>query len=411
MNKSHDEPIREPLGSVADLCSLRRKSGTDPLALCEGETVACLLTAPGRGAVATIWLKGHKAIEFVDQFFRARSGRPLSAATHHRIVYGHWQHENGSEDVVVVRSTEDSVEIHSHGGTIAPQLVLAALCEAGAMQIEPQQAFQILHANPWQAAAISAATHASTLRAADRLLANTDGRLVRAIAEVCEIIGVHACRTDAIKRLTALADSYAFGLRLVRGWQIAIAGRPNVGKSSLINRLLGYQRSIVFDQPGTTRDVLIEATAIAGWPVRICDTAGLRWAEGEIERMGVARSKDTIDSADLTIWVSDLSQPWTEIDQQSLDTFPNVLHVCNKSDLSAAKDSRPPGLRVSLLCDPDIDAVLAAADQSLFSNLPPADAPILVQPWQLQTVRTALNCLAIGDPSAAEQLLRTPLLV
>ncbi len=406
---------QEPRGSVADLCSLRRKSGTDPLSSRfsdghEAETVAALLTAPGRGAVATIWLHGPNAIEVVDQFFRARSGRPLCNAPLHRIVYGHWQHEQGSEDVVVVRTDDSSVEIHSHGGTIAPQLVLAAICKVGVTQVTSQRALQLQHTNPWQAAAIAAASQALTLRAADRLLANADGRLVCAVTEVCAMIGDQSQLATARKRLTELADSYAFGSRLVSGWQIAIAGRPNVGKSSLINRLLGYERSIVFDQPGTTRDVLFETTAIAGWPIRICDTAGLRLAEGEIERIGVARAKEAIDSADLTIWVSDLSQPWTEIDQQSLDTIPNVLHVCNKSDLSAAPDARPQGLRVSLLCDPNVDAVLAAIEERLFLNLPPA-APILVQPWQLQTVLAALDRLASSDPSGAQHLLRTPLLV
>jgi tRNA modification GTPase len=371
-------------------------------------TFAALLTVPGRGAIATIWISGPRAVDAVDRFFLARSGQPVARQPLRQVALGTWHHDRGTEDVIVLRTAADCVEVHTHGGTLAPQSVLAALQSADVHPVSPQAALRAQTGSFWEAESLAAATQAFTLTALDRLLANADGRLARTIDEICQWLGVDSRLSDAAEHLTGLEKSFAFGARLVSGWQITIAGPPNVGKSSLINRLLGYQRSIVFDLPGTTRDVVAETTAVAGWPVRLCDTAGIHSTGDAIERLGVGRAQAAIESADLVIWVSDLSQPWSREQERTLSGIPNVLHVANKADLNDDSGDRLADLRVSLLLDETIEPILAAIENRLFANLPDDSQPFLATPSQAAVVRRALTLIGSGEPAAAGGLLQHP---
>lgn len=376
---------------------------SDPI----GKTVnvACQITSPGRGAIATVWVHGPDAVAAVDQFFRAQSGRKLRDTPVERVVYGTWRHAVGPEDVVVVRLNDESVEVHSHGGSVAPRSILDNLAGCGFGEIGQTDVLRRIHGNPWQASAVESAETALTLSAANRLLLNADGRLARAVEELAEMIADPLRDEESAERLSSLRATFGFGQRLIHGWHIAIAGRPNVGKSSLINRLVGFSRSIVFDQPGTTRDVVEQCTAVAGWPVKLCDTAGLREHGDPIEQVGIASAKLAIEQADLTIWVSDLSQPWTAEDQQAIDAIGNLLLVHNKSDLPRAPGARPEGLIVSLINDPSIETVLRAIELRLFATLPSKESPFLVQPWQTEVLAKVQHLLSVGERASALQLL------
>ncbi len=122
------------------------------------------------------------------------------------------------------------------------------------------------------------------------------------------------------------------GLHLTKPWQIVIAGPPNVGKSSLLNAFVGYQRAIVFDQPGTTRDVVTAATAIDGWPVQVSDTAGLRSSADPLETAGADSAAQQARAADCLLLVFDASQHWTAGNQQLIDAWPQAVVVGNKCD-------------------------------------------------------------------------------
>jgi tRNA modification GTPase len=138
------------------------------------------------------------------------------------------------------------------------------------------------------------------------LLDQRSGALAREIALIKQELtwGENDAAQERLGKLSARAE---LGIHLTQPWQVAIAGRPNVGKSSLINALVGYQRAIVFDQPGTTRDVLTAETAIDGWPVQLTDAAGLREADDALEAEGVRRARRQLQNADLILWVLDAS--------------------------------------------------------------------------------------------------------
>src|SRR5262249_26206167 len=140
-----------------------------------------------------------------------------------------------------------------------------------------------------------------------------------------------------LDKLLALAP---VGLHLAQPWRLVVAGPPNVGKSSLVNALVGFERAIVFDQPGTTRDVVTALTAFSGLPVELCDTAGLRNTDDSLEAAGVARAQEQAAAADLVLLVLDVSQPWMADQRELVDTWPRAIVVLNKADLVDANQPR-----------------------------------------------------------------------
>ena len=139
--------------------------------------------------------------------------------------------------------------------------------------------------------------------------------------------------SSARQRIEALLAREKLGRHLTRPWSVVLAGRTNVGKSSLMNALAGYGRAIVHPAPGTTRDAVAMATAIDGWPVELCDTAGLRAADDAVERAGIERARERLAQADLVILVADRSVPWSAEDQTLADQWPAAVVVHNKCDL------------------------------------------------------------------------------
>ena len=183
-----------------------------------------------------------------------------------------------------------------------------------------------------------------------------------------------------------------------------IAGRPNVGKSSLINALLGYQRSIVYDQPGTTRDVVTATTAIDGWPVQLIDTAGLRDSADTIEAEGVKRARDQMSSADLLLQVSDLSQPWQE--PAAYDEPPPRLWIHNKADLPRHDGlPRPDGLEVSAEKGMGLASLIELVSRNLVPLPPDPGEAVPFLPQQITALRAARHLLDTRQTAAAAKQL------
>ena len=198
------------------------------------------------------------------------------------------------------------------------------------------------------AAARLALAEARTTRAAAILLDQYRGALRRAVEQIEASLQAGA-KDAARQQVEALLAHAATGLHLTRPWQVVVAGRPNVGKSSLVNAIAGYQRAIVHSTPGTTRDIVGVQTAMDGWPVEISDTAGLRESGEEIEQAGIDLARQKILAADLVVLVFDNSLPWSEQDQALVESYPAALRVYNKSDLPRAHGARPPGMELSAM--------------------------------------------------------------
>jgi tRNA modification GTPase len=371
-------------------------------------TRAALLTPAGRGAVASVVVHGPNSQSIVESQFRSASGRGIAEEPLNRILYGAWS--TTGEDVIVARRGEARVEIHCHGGAAASRSILDALAAAGC-QIESWQEFiRADEPTPIRAAARIALAAATTERTAAILLDQYQGALDAAIE--CAIRELQQGDTEpALERLRELLCWADFGAHLTFPWRVVIAGPPNVGKSTLINALVGYDRAIVFDQPGTTRDVVTAQTAIHGWPVELADTAGLRSATDPLEAAGVERAYAQLRTADLAILVFDVTQPWTGDLQQLAIEWPNSLVVHNKADLlptydpiAASPPDRPLGVLASAKSGWNVPALLDAIVKRLVPQVPSPAAPI---PFAIEHSAALRNALDHAERGHIEQAVAT----
>ncbi|HEV7226427.1 MAG TPA: GTPase, partial [Pirellulales bacterium] len=224
------------------------------------------------------------------------------------------------------------------------------------------------------------------------------------LLELGDASSLAAARTS----LDALQSRVPLGRHLTEPFRVALAGRPNVGKSSLINALVGYRRSIVSDQPGATRDIVTAVTALAGWPVEIADTAGLRATDDSLERAGVRRAEQTLDEADARVLVFDASARWSNDDQALVDAWPDALTVHNKIDLPrAAGPTRPAGIDTSTITRAGIDKLADALISRLAPNPPPPGAPASFHASHFEALAEAGQCLSRGDLPGASTALRS----
>jgi tRNA modification GTPase len=361
-----------------------------------------LMTAPGRGAIAVVKVRGPAAKTAIAENFRSR--RRVTSLPLGGHAWGHWLHEDGFEEIIVVRTGEHEFEICTHGGVLASDSVCRQLAERGFQRIDWRRAV-VGSAFDWRGSAETALVEAWTLKAANFLLHNTTALP----AEIDRVVASleHGQSDEAESTLSQLLRSCPLGWRLRRGWTIVIAGRSNVGKSTLLNRLLGYDRSIVVDRPGTTRDVVREVAAIDGWPVRLADTAGMRATANSLERRGIQRGRGAAESADLVILVSDLSTPWTRLDEELFRSFPGALLLHNKWDLAVGETARPPGLHVCLRENESVEQVVNAIAARLFANLPALRA-VLTDLEQMERCEAARSCVRQGATTRAIQELRRP---
>lgn len=349
-------------------------------------------------------VEGAGAVEAVDAHFRSVAGRPIAEIPVDRPVLGRFGGEP-AEEVVAHRCADGSVELNCHGGLAAADMVARLLVDQGCRPCDWRDWANRHHDDPIQAEARLALAGARTERAATILLEQFNGALRREIDAIGRLI--ETCRTDeAAARIDALLARAAVGRHLTRPWRVVLAGRPNVGKSSLINALIGYQRAIVHHVPGTTRDVVTATTAIDGWPVELADTAGLREAAEAVEQAGVGRARGRLAGADLALLVFDVTAPWSDADTALLESRPDALIVHSKCDLSrAASPERPDGIATSATTGLGIGALVGAIAGRLVPEPPPDNAPVPFTEAQAMRLASARGALERGDPSVAIEWL------
>ena len=210
---------------------------------------------------------------------------------------------------------------------------------------------------------------------------------------------------SAAAALTKIIGRAEFGEHLTRPWRVVLAGRPNAGKSSLMNALLGYPRSIVFAEPGTTRDVLTATTALCGWPVELVDTAGLRASSEPIEAEGVARAERQVREADLVLLVCDVTADWSNDDRDAVAAARQTLVIHHKCDLASVPGGRPAGLAVSALTGQGIDELCRAIAARLVPEPPEPGEAVPLGQWQLGLLEQALAAVCGRDGESAARLL------
>lgn len=303
----------------------------------------CLLTPPGRSAVATTWVRGENLAEQLSTRLVNRQSQPIHLKPL-RPTFGYWKNSNhGEEGLVACLLNEDTAEIHSHGGSLAPQLIGDTLINDGFEQLTPDQ-WIAETCTVWIGGIRGTLIHAPTKKTAVRLLKLYQTSLA-SLAELA--VQIRSDPSGAIAKIDQVLSFSEFGLHLSQPWHVVVCGQPNVGKSSLINAISGFDRTIVHDSPGTTRDVVSQGTAFDGWPILLTDTAGVRDATDKVEQQGVEKAILESETADLRIAVFDSSKAWSSADQSILDQIQPELIVHNKMDLQINDPERPKGIFVS----------------------------------------------------------------
>lgn len=357
----------------------------------EQDTICAVSTPPGEGGIGIIRISGKNAILIASKIFKPHKDKRLDSAATYTLHYGHVidPATNKMVDEALVSlmrapttyTREDVVEINCHGGMMPLWRTMALLIATGARQAEPgeftKRAFLNNRIDLAQAEAvmdvIGSKTNLSLRAANEQLRGGLSSEISRLRDQLLSLIasveaGIDFPEEDIetasgnplahdVSRMIAgvekLLSSYTYGRILRDGFATAIVGRPNVGKSSLLNALLKQDRAIVTDMPGTTRDVLEEYLNIAGVPLKILDTAGIRHSHDVVEKEGVRRSLAAIESADIVLVVLDGSQPLTPEDRRVLEEVEgkSAIVVVNKSDLPG-KIGRldRPMMRVSISC-------------------------------------------------------------
>jgi len=367
----------------------------------------CVLTPEGRSAIAVVRVWGPDAIAVADAAFRPRSGFGLAATEPGRLRLGRMGAGLGDEVVaVVLGGGPPEVEVQCHGGLAPPALVVEALVAAGAVRVSSEDWIARSGRSALAVAAEIDLARAPTVRSAEILLEQAQGALE---AEVCRLIEfVPADLPAALATLAALLRRAAVGLHLVCGWRVVLAGRPNVGKSRLLNALAGYQRAIVTPTPGTTRDVVTLRTALDGWPVELADTAGLRPTVDPIEATGIALARARQRAADLVLVVLDRSEPRTAADAEVLADHPDALRVANKSDLPAAWDAQLLGaLPISAQTGDGIERLISTLARRLVPEPPAPGSGVPFRAEQVRRLERARRLLTGGRTAAALRALDT----
>ncbi len=364
------------------------------------DSIAALATPPGRSAIAVIRLSGSGALEIAQQLIH----QPLDTLPDRTATLLPFFSAAGAEIdrglVTVFRvphsyTGHDLVEFSCHGGLLAPAQLLAALHAAGARPAAPGEFTRRAVLNGkldlLQAEAVGDLIDATAPAQGRAALRQLDGRLSRRIhalrEEILELLALLAYDIDfpeeddgpvpreriegflesaaaLIERLLAGAPA---GERLHDGALVVLAGRPNAGKSSLFNALLGTDRALVTEIPGTTRDTIEAATEMEGWPVRLADTAGLRETGETIERMGIEVSRRYVAAADLILLCAEAGRPLSADERQLLSDH-HALLVRSKADLAEPGGRGGEGVLVSVVSGEGLDHLRHAIAAELFGN-------------------------------------------
>lgn len=354
-----------------------------------GDTIAAISTPVGEGGIGIVRLNGPRAIAIADSIFKSKDGKNFSGFKTHTVHYGHIIKRTAAggrgpgtspeiiDEVLLTvmkapktYTREDIVEINCHGGIQAMKAVLEASLKSGARMAEPgeftKRAFLNGRLDLAQAEAVSDVIRAKTESSLNTALSQLDGelsRLVNGLADsMLEIVSeieasidfpeeeiAASSKKELLKKtegvivvLKRLVDSYKEGLILREGILAIICGKPNVGKSSLMNLLLKRDRVIVSPIPGTTRDTVEEMISLKGIPIRLVDTAGMGMPKDALEKEGMMRSKKTAKLADIALVMLDNSSELDRMDAEILKMTERKkrIIIINKSDLKRRMDMK-----------------------------------------------------------------------
>ena len=418
-------------------------------------TITAVSTPPGEGAIAIVRLSGCQAIPLADRLFQGKSA--LSEASSHTLQRGRIvdpRELRTVDDVLaaVMRAPrtytgEDMVEINCHGGRLVTGKILQLLLREGARLADPGEFTRRAYLNGrmdlLQAEAVAEVIRAKTdlgLEIAQRQLhggcarrlAGIRGDLIEALALIEAGLDFSDQELDddtagrareplhkIREEISGLLREAGFGRRLLEGFRVVLLGRPNVGKSSLFNALMGSDRVIVDAQPGTTRDSVSEQVNLRDLPVRLVDTAGLRIAAGAVEREGVQRTRREMESADLLVVILDGSERLGGEDMAILEQTGerNSLVVINKIDLPGELESEPiekvkksrPVVEVSATRGDGIEEAIEAIGQALSNGngVAGTEAPLVATLRHREILERALGAVrkaedGLGDHAREE---------
>ena len=266
-------------------------------------TYVVQLTGSGRSAVATVMVDGPRAAGYVQTFFQGGGSRDEYEID--KTYFGTWRCDDYEEELVICRTGPEQIEVHCHGGRLAASHIVGSLEQAGATRLDHEGWLELSESDTTVRHAKRMLSSARTERIACILLDQIRGAFDRGVREIVAAISsdLNSAR-ETLERLIALGD---VGARLSAPITVLLAGAPNAGKSSLVNAIVGYRRAIVFDQPGTTRDLVSVETVLDGWPVSLTDTAGIRDSSDVIEQEGIRRAQRQLAEADVVLQVRDLT--------------------------------------------------------------------------------------------------------
>ncbi len=344
------------------------------------DTIAAISTAMGEAGIGIVRISGRDAISIGSRIFRGKNTDNLEKSKNRKLIYGHIVDPKNDEiidEVLIVSmkepytyTRENMVEIYCHGGIISVKRILELILENDARLAEPgeftKRAFLNGRLDLSQAEAVIDVIRAKTDESFKVSLNQLEGNISKKVREIREVLLEMIAHIEASidfpeedieeityeeleekakgvqKSIEKLLETADRGKILRDGLNTVILGKPNVGKSSLLNAILRENRAIVTDIPGTTRDIIEEYVNIDGIPLKIIDTAGIRDTEDLVEKIGVDRAKDRVDEADLIIAIFDASEKLTEEDYNIIDIIKNKRSIVllNKSDLPNEYDEK-----------------------------------------------------------------------
>ncbi|MBN1781785.1 tRNA uridine-5-carboxymethylaminomethyl(34) synthesis GTPase MnmE [bacterium] len=421
------------------------------MTLSQNDTIAAVATPPGQGGIAVIRISGPHARACIQSVFFPSTAEKKPAT--HRAEHG-WIRDNGEPiDEVLVTwfqapssyTGEDVVEISCHGGTYVAGRILDLIIRQGTRPARPgeftERAFLNGKMDLSQAEAVADLIHARTEAARVVAAYQLEGRLSDEIArmrelltETCGLLELELdfCEEDVKfssrdemdrrlqtlqSRLESLLGSFARGRICREGIRLVIIGRPNVGKSSLLNRLIEKERAIVTDVPGTTRDTLEEMLDVEGVLFIVTDTAGVRETREPVEMEGVRRTRQAMDSADMILWVLDNHESWHPEDAVLMQKLQELkvpgFCVINKCDLKTRLQAEPAGqhlpewpvLSVSARTGAGLDRLIQALkNRALSGDLPGEGELLITKARHADAIRSCLNHLDNARKTAEQGL-------
>lgn len=390
----------------------------------EFDTIAAISTPPGEGAISIVRMSGEEAVSIAQKVF---SGKDLTQAKSHTINYGHIvdpkTHEEIDEVMVSLMlapktfTREDVVEINCHGGIVATNRILQLLLVNGTRLAEPgeftKRAFLHGRIDLTQAESVMDLIRAKTDRSMKIALNQLDGNLSHLIdslrKDILDVLAqvevnidypeyddVEEMTTKLLKekaieikqRIEQLLKTASQGKIMREGLATALVGRPNVGKSSLLNHLLHEDKAIVTDVAGTTRDVIEEYVNVSGVPLKLIDTAGIRETDDKVEKIGVERSKKAIEQSDLVLLVLNAAESLTKEDLEliRLTNDKKRIIILNKTDLEEKLDRKElakisenaPVYATSILKNEGVEALEEAISKLFFNGIENSQSTVMV---------------------------------